>query len=93
LYRTLLGSIDFLSGQIDALTVQTTRAIEKLRWPEPSGGSRPGAGADLVAKLVTIPGVGVRTAQTLLAEPGPDMTVFPTAGLLASWAKFAPWTM
>lgn len=53
----------------------------------------PGAGADLVAKLVTIPGVGMRTAQILLAELGPDMTVFPTADHLVSWAKFAPRTM
>ncbi|MER5915765.1 transposase [Streptomyces sp. NPDC001982] len=50
-------------------------------------------GADLVAKLVTIPGVGVRTAQILLAELGPDMTVFPTPDHLVSWAKFAPRTM
>ncbi|QDN75872.1 MULTISPECIES: IS110 family transposase [unclassified Streptomyces] len=93
LCRTLLDSIDFLSGQIDALTVRTTQAVEELPCPDPSGGSRPGAGADLVAKLVTIPGVGVRTAQILLAELGPDMTVFPTADHLVSWAKFAPRTM
>ncbi|MFE4628547.1 transposase [Streptomyces mirabilis] len=90
LCRTLLDSIDFLSAQIDALTVRTTQAVEELPCPDPSGGSRLGAGADLVAKLVTIPGVGVRTAQMLLAELGPDMTVFPTADHLVSWAKFAP---
>jgi transposase len=46
-----------------------------------------------VAKLVTIPGVGVRTAQVILAELGPDMSVFPTADHLVSWAKFAPRTV
>ncbi|MFI6931418.1 transposase [Streptomyces sp. NPDC050287] len=59
----------------------------------PTRGSRPGAGADLVADLVTIPGIGVRTAQTLLAELCPDMTVFPTADHLVSRAKFAPRTV
>lgn len=34
----------------------------------------------------TIPGVGARVADTLVAEIGTDMTCFPTAGHLASWA-------
>jgi transposase len=32
----------------------------------------------------------VRSAQELIAEIGADMTVFPTATHLVSWAKFAP---
>ncbi|WP_369251907.1 transposase [Streptomyces sp. R41] len=91
--RTLLDNIDFLGDQIDALTLRTTKAVEELPCPDPNGASQPGAGADLVAKLVTIPGVGVRTAQMLPAELGPDMTVFPTADHLVSWAKFAPRTV
>lgn len=40
--------------------------------------------------LVTIPGVAQTTAEVILAEVGPDMTVFPTAGHLASWAGLCP---
>ena len=41
-------------------------------------------------QLMTIPGVGPRTAETLLAELGPDLSHFPTAGHLASWAGMCP---
>jgi transposase len=40
--------------------------------------------------LCTIPGIHKRTAQTIIAETGPDMTVFPTAKHLASWAGQCP---
>ena len=39
---------------------------------------------------MTIPGVGRRVAEVLIAEVGLDMTVFPTAGHLASWAGICP---
>jgi transposase len=37
-------------------------------------------------RLDTITGVGKRAAETIIAEIGTDMTVFPTAGHLALWA-------
>jgi transposase len=40
--------------------------------------------------LQTIPGVGARVAETLVSEIGTDMTCFPTAGHLASWAGLCP---
>lgn len=40
--------------------------------------------------LATIPGVGQRAAQCLIAEIGVDMTQFPTPGHLASWACICP---
>lgn len=43
-----------------------------------------------VKLLATIPGVDTRSAQTILAEIGPDMSVFPTPGHLASWAGMCP---
>jgi len=43
-----------------------------------------------VQLLATIPGVDVRSAQTILAEIGTDMSVFPTPGHLASWAGMCP---
>src|SRR6187200_1921271 len=46
--------------------------------------------ADELDQLQTIPGVGVRTAQILLAEIGADMRRFPSAGHLASWAGMCP---
>src|SRR5664280_1999037 len=45
---------------------------------------------EAVARLDAIPGVGLITAQVIIAEVGVDMTRFPTAGHLASWAKFSP---
>jgi transposase len=46
--------------------------------------------AAAVARLDEIPGVGVTAARAILAEIGTDMTRFPTAAHLASWARFAP---
>lgn len=40
--------------------------------------------------LQTIPGVGPKIAQVIVAETGADMTRFPTAAHLASWAGVAP---
>src|SRR5262249_10514967 len=42
------------------------------------------------ALLRPIPGVEQRTAETLVAEIGPNMSRFPTAGHLASWAGMCP---
>jgi transposase len=41
-------------------------------------------------RLETIPGVATRNAQVILAEIGVDMTRFPSAGHLASWAGMCP---
>jgi transposase len=46
--------------------------------------------AEEVRRLTTIPGVEARAAQNILAEIGPDMRQFPTAGHLASWAGVCP---
>jgi transposase len=40
--------------------------------------------------LDTIPGVGRWSAEVILAEIGPDMRRFPSAGHLASWAGMCP---
>ena len=42
------------------------------------------------ARLDEIPGIGPVAAAIIIAEIGTDMSRFPTAGHLASWAKFAP---
>lgn len=43
-----------------------------------------------IALLDTIPGVGRQGAEALLAEIGPDMSRFPSAHHLASWAGICP---
>ena len=43
-----------------------------------------------VELLRSIPGVDRRSAEVILAEIGPDMSVFPSAGHLASWAGMCP---
>ena len=47
--------------------------------------------ATAVERLDEIPGLGpVAACAVIIAEIGLDMTRFPTAGHLASWARFAP---
>jgi transposase len=40
--------------------------------------------------ITTIPGIGPITADVIVAETGADMSRFPTAGHLASWAGTCP---
>jgi transposase len=44
----------------------------------------------IIERLDGIPGVGRRVAEVLLAEIGTDMSRFPTAAHLASWAGICP---
>jgi transposase len=46
--------------------------------------------ASAVDRLDEIPGIGPVAAAIILAEAGLDMTRFPTAQHLCSWAKFTP---
>jgi transposase len=45
---------------------------------------------ELIPVLTSIPGVGELAARVLLAEIGADMSRFPTAGHLISWAGLCP---
>jgi transposase len=73
---SILAHLDFLDEAIDRLS----EAIEEQLVPF-------GRAVEL---LCTIPGIQKRTAQVILAEIGPDMSVFPTAKHLASWAGQCP---
>ena len=48
------------------------------------------ADQEAIALLDTIPGVGQRAAEILIAEIGTDMSRFPSAKHLASWAGMCP---
>lgn len=68
--------IDQHTAAIDTLTGRIEEAMIPFR-----------AARDLIA---SIPGIGVPTADVIIAETGADMTVFPTPGQLASWAGVCP---
>jgi transposase len=44
----------------------------------------------VIAKLVTIPGIGRRVAEVIVAETGAEMARFPSSAKLAAWAGLAP---
>jgi transposase len=46
--------------------------------------------AQQTALLATIPGIGERAAQVIISEIGVEMSRFPTAAHLASWAGLCP---
>ncbi len=46
--------------------------------------------AAVIERLEAIPGVGVRTAQVILAELGGDLSRFPSPRHLAAWAGVSP---
>lgn len=72
----ILAHLDFLDEQIDLLS----DAIEGQLVPF----------AAAVELLCTIPGVQRRTAESVIAEIGTDMSRFPSARHLASWAGQCP---
>lgn len=52
---------------------------------------QPASGCEAaIERLKTIPGVGQRVAEVLIAEIGIDMSRFPSSRHLASWAGMAP---
>jgi transposase len=76
LVRVHLDLVDQHTAAIEELTARIEVVIE------PFQGFR-----DLIS---TIPGIGPLTADIVIAETGADMTRFPTAGHLASWAGTCP---
>jgi transposase len=72
----MLAAVDHYTTQIEALTT----TIEALAEPY----------LHQIGQLDEINGIGTTCAQDIIAEIGADMTVFPTAAHLVSWAKWSP---
>jgi len=96
----LLDQIAFLGERIAALAAraaQLTAAMPGAWGTDPDGTTGPDAGTapdapvlNAVARLAQIPGVSEDLARAIIAETGLDMTRFPTAGHLVSWAGLCP---
>ncbi len=79
-----LEHIDFLDQAIEEVSSEIRQRLGR----EIEGQGRPFEEA--VELLDTIPGIGPRIAEGVIAEIGVVMARFPTAGHLASWAGLAP---
>jgi len=73
----LLDQMKHLDGQIASFDLRIQEVMSPLEQ-------------ELIQTLDKIPGFDVRTGQNILAEIGPDMSRFPTAAHLCSWAGLCP---
>ena len=71
-----LRHLEYLDTEIEGLDAEVARRVSPFEAT--------------VATVDTIPGVGRRTAEVVVAEMGTDMERFPTPGHLASWAGVCP---
>ena len=76
MWREVLYHLDELNERLTTLDTQ----IRQLTAPYER----------IIQQLDAIPGVDRRTAEVILAEIGPNVTPFPTAQHLASWACLCP---
>jgi transposase len=72
----MLARIDQIDEAVERLSEEVARRLAPF--------------SALLALLKTIPGVGTRVAEVILAEIGTDMARFPSSGHLASWAGLCP---
>jgi transposase len=76
LVTQILAHLDYLDEAIGAVSTEVEAHL--------------GPFADAIRRLDAIPGINQRAAETVIAELGVDMAVFPTARHLASWAGLCP---
>ena len=103
----LLELTDDLTAKITQLDGQITGLLEQIPGISAActscgvigGGHAPGCASDqakvlsVIERLDEITGVGIPTAQVIIAELGTDMTQFPTPGHAAAWAKLTSRTI
>jgi transposase len=99
LAQLLTDQIAFLDRQIARLDILISEQLASIRaaWGiGPGGETGPGAGTGpgaialpAIARLDEIPGVSAGLAASIISETGLDMTRFPTAAHLVSWAGLA----
>jgi len=76
LLRHMLAHIDQVAAVVANIDERIARLLEPM--------------AQQCALLAGVPGINEVVAAGVLAEIGPDMSVFPSANHLASWAGLAP---
>jgi transposase len=100
LARVLLNLIGYLDEDIEILEDRIAGCLDQIpaaRGVDGDGSTGPGAGAGpdaavlpAAARLAEIPGVTPELARAIIGEIGLDMSRFPTAAHLVSWAGLAP---
>jgi transposase len=96
--RVLLNQIDALTAEIAGLDEHINGQLAAITTALPASAPADAVtvgvtGLQAVQRLSEVTGIGVRTAQIIIAEIGMDMTKFPTAAHLVSWAKLSPRTV
>src|SRR5579862_1262512 len=71
-----LTQVEWLEIQVQVLEQEIVRRMVSFEEP--------------MRRVMTIPGIEYKTAWTIIAEIGVDMSVFPDARHLASWAGLCP---
>ena len=100
LAQMLLDQIAFCDTRIAALATRIEQHLAQIRAAGgvdadgstgPSAGTGPDAAVLPAAeRLAQIPGVSAELARSIIAETGLDMSRFPTAAHLVSWAGLCP---
>jgi transposase len=75
--RQLLDQIDHLDAQVESFDARIEEVMSPLE-------------REAVTRLDRCPGIDRRSGQVIVAEIGTDMTRFPSAHHLASWAGICP---
>lgn len=74
--QSMLSHIEYLTGQIHLLDQEIDQRLSDRK--------------DVINAFDVVPGIGKQSAQVVVAEVGTDMSKFPSASHLVSWAGLCP---